>query len=45
MGDLPEDGEELIRWVKEADEANPLVGQSSRLPLDNGGKMPTPQIV
>ncbi|MEH2306774.1 magnesium chelatase subunit H [Nostoc sp.] len=36
VGDLPEDGEELIRWVKEADEANPLVGQSSRLPLDNG---------
>ncbi|MDZ8067578.1 MAG: magnesium chelatase subunit H [Nostoc sp. DedQUE08] len=38
VGDLPEDGEELIRWVKEADEANPLVGQSSRLPLDNGGQ-------
>ncbi|MEH2365843.1 magnesium chelatase subunit H [Nostoc sp.] len=36
VGDLPEDGEELIRWVKEADEANSLVGQSSRLPLDNG---------
>ncbi|MEH2054544.1 magnesium chelatase subunit H [Nostoc sp.] len=38
VGDLPDDGEELIRWVKEADEANPLVGQSSRLPLDNGGQ-------
>ncbi|MBN3878796.1 MULTISPECIES: magnesium chelatase subunit H [unclassified Nostoc] len=38
VGDLPEDGEELIRWVKEADEANSLVGQSSRLPLDNGGQ-------
>ncbi|MHC5825238.1 MAG: cobaltochelatase subunit CobN, partial [Nostoc sp.] len=36
VGDLPDDGEELIRWVKEADEANSLVGQSSRLPLDNG---------
>ncbi|MEH1843340.1 MAG: magnesium chelatase subunit H [Nostoc sp.] len=38
VGDLPEDGEELIRWVKQADETNPLVGQSSRLPLDNGGQ-------
>ena len=38
VGDLPDDGEELIRWVKEADEANPLVGQSSRLPVDNGGQ-------
>ncbi|MEH2023324.1 magnesium chelatase subunit H [Nostoc sp.] len=38
VGDLPDDGEELIRWVKEADETNPLVGQSSRLPLDNGGQ-------
>ncbi|MEH1963706.1 MAG: magnesium chelatase subunit H [Nostoc sp.] len=38
VGDLPEDGEELIRRVKEADEANPLVGQSSRLPVDNGGQ-------
>ncbi|MHC5932623.1 magnesium chelatase subunit H [Nostoc sp.] len=38
VGDLPEDGEELIRWVKEADESNPLVGQSSRLPIDNGGQ-------
>ncbi|ACC81224.1 magnesium chelatase subunit H [Nostoc punctiforme] len=38
VGDLPEDGEELICWVKEADESNPLVGQSSRLPLDNGGQ-------
>ncbi|MDZ8236250.1 MAG: magnesium chelatase subunit H [Nostoc sp. ChiQUE01a] len=38
IADLPEDGEELIRWVKEADETNPLVGQSSRLPLDNGGQ-------
>ncbi|MEH1910245.1 magnesium chelatase subunit H [Nostoc sp.] len=38
LGDLPEDGEELIRRVKEADEANPLVGQSSRLPVDNGGQ-------
>ncbi|RCJ25650.1 protoporphyrin IX magnesium chelatase [Nostoc sp. ATCC 43529] len=38
IGDLPEDGEELIRWVKEADETNLLVGQSSRLPLDNGGQ-------
>lgn len=31
IGDLPEDGEELIRRVKEADEATPLVGQASRL--------------
>ncbi|MCC5666528.1 magnesium chelatase subunit H [Nostoc sp. CHAB 5784] len=38
VGDLPDDGEELIRSLKEADEANPLVGQSSRLPLDNGGQ-------
>ncbi|MDZ8082849.1 MAG: magnesium chelatase subunit H [Nostoc sp. DcaGUA01] len=38
IGDLPEDGEELIRWVKEADETNLFVGQSSRLPLDNGGQ-------
>ncbi|MEH2380719.1 MAG: magnesium chelatase subunit H [Nostoc sp.] len=38
VGDLPEDGEELIRRVKEADEANSLVGQSSRLPVDNGGQ-------
>ncbi|OYD92184.1 magnesium chelatase subunit H [Nostoc sp. 'Peltigera membranacea cyanobiont' 213] len=36
VGDLPDDGEELIRWVKEADESNPLVGQSSRLPLNGG---------
>ncbi|MEH2128933.1 magnesium chelatase subunit H [Nostoc sp.] len=36
VGDLPEDGEELIRWVKEADESNPLVGWASCLPLDNG---------
>ncbi|MBD2505738.1 magnesium chelatase subunit H [Nostoc muscorum FACHB-395] len=42
VGDLPEDGEELIRWVKEADEANPLVGQSSRLPLDNGAHVAHP---
>ncbi|MHC5857828.1 magnesium chelatase subunit H [Nostoc sp.] len=34
VGDLPEDGEELIRWVKEADEANPLVGWASCPPLD-----------
>ncbi|MEH1873773.1 magnesium chelatase subunit H [Nostoc sp.] len=32
VGDLPEDGEDLIRWVKEADESNPLVG------VDNGGQ-------
>ncbi|MEH1998043.1 MAG: magnesium chelatase subunit H [Nostoc sp.] len=38
VGDLPEDGEELIRWVKQADESNLPVGQSSRLPLDNGGQ-------
>ncbi|MFN6563677.1 MAG: magnesium chelatase subunit H [Nostoc sp. ChiSLP01] len=38
IADLPDDGEELIRWVKEADEANPLVGQSSRLPLENNGQ-------
>ncbi|MEH2245105.1 magnesium chelatase subunit H [Nostoc sp.] len=38
VGDLPDDGEELIRSLKEADDANPLVGQSSRLPLDNGGQ-------
>ncbi|MEH1954467.1 magnesium chelatase subunit H [Nostoc sp.] len=42
VGDLPEDGEELIRWVKEADEANSLVGQSSRLPLDNGAHVAHP---
>ncbi|MHC5738719.1 magnesium chelatase subunit H [Nostoc sp.] len=42
VGDLPEDGEELIRWVKEADEANPLVGQSSRLPSDNGAHVAHP---
>ncbi|WP_375493418.1 magnesium chelatase subunit H [uncultured Nostoc sp.] len=42
VGDLPEDGEELIRWVKEADEANPLVGQSSRLPVDDGGHLAHP---
>ncbi|MDZ8025840.1 MAG: magnesium chelatase subunit H [Nostoc sp. DedQUE11] len=42
VGDLPEDGEELIRWVKEADEANPLVGQSSRLPLENGAHVAHP---
>ncbi|MDZ8034893.1 magnesium chelatase subunit H [Nostoc sp. DedSLP04] len=34
VGDLPEDGEELIRWVKEADEANPLVGWASCPPLE-----------
>lgn len=38
IGDLPEDGEELIRLVKEADEDNSLVGQSSRLPFENGGQ-------
>ncbi len=37
IGDLPEDGEELIRLVKQADEDNSLVGQSSRLPFENGG--------
>ncbi|NEU80630.1 magnesium chelatase subunit H [Nostoc sp. UIC 10630] len=42
VGDLPEDGEELIRWVKEADEANPLVGQSSRLLLNNGAHVAHP---
>jgi len=36
IGDLPEDGEELIRLVKQADEDNSLVGQSSRLPFENG---------
>ncbi|MBN3909447.1 MAG: magnesium chelatase subunit H [Nostoc sp. NMS1] len=34
VGDLPDDGEELIRRVKEADEANPLVGWASCPPLD-----------
>ncbi len=38
VGDLPDDGEELIRWVKEADEANSLVGWASCPPLDNGGQ-------
>ncbi|WP_414513345.1 magnesium chelatase subunit H [Nostoc sp. PCC 9305] len=38
VGDLPEDGEELIRWVKEADEANPLVGWASCPPLSRGGQ-------
>ncbi|MEA5628210.1 magnesium chelatase subunit H [Nostoc sp. UHCC 0251] len=38
VGDLPEDGEELIRWVKEADESNSLVGWASCPPLDNGGQ-------
>ena len=38
VGEIPADGEDLIRRVKEADEANSLVGQSSRLPLDNGGQ-------
>src|ERR687886_2828253 len=37
VGELPEDGEELIRRVKEADEAIPLVGQASRLPLGMEG--------
>jgi magnesium chelatase subunit H len=38
VGELPEDGEELIRRVKEADEAIPLVGQASRLPLGMEGE-------
>jgi magnesium chelatase subunit H len=38
IGDLPEDGEELIQQVKEADEASPLVGQASRLPLEDDGQ-------
>ncbi|MEH2235841.1 magnesium chelatase subunit H [Nostoc sp.] len=42
VGDLPEDGEELIRWVKEADESNPLLGQARRLPLDNGAHVAHP---
>ncbi|MEH1821686.1 MAG: magnesium chelatase subunit H [Nostoc sp.] len=42
VGDLPEDGEELIRWVKEADEANPLVGWASCPPPDNGAYVAHP---
>ncbi len=38
VGDLPEDGEELIRWVKEADETNSLVGWASCPPLSKGGQ-------
>src|SRR5919202_856158 len=38
VGELPEDGEELIRRVKEADEATPLVGQASRLSVREGGQ-------
>ncbi|NEQ21214.1 MAG: magnesium chelatase subunit H [Microcoleus sp. SIO2G3] len=41
VGELPEDGEELIHRVKEADEATPeqpLVGQASRLSLGEGGQ-------
>ncbi|MEH1897425.1 MAG: magnesium chelatase subunit H [Nostoc sp.] len=38
VGNLPDDGEELIRWVKEADEANPLVGWASCPPLSRGGQ-------
>jgi magnesium chelatase subunit H len=39
VGDLPEDGEELIRQVKAADEATPLVGQASRLSwAEKGGQ-------
>ncbi|MBD2386885.1 magnesium chelatase subunit H [Cylindrospermum sp. FACHB-282] len=34
VGDIPDDGEELIRRVKEADEVNPLVEQAARL-IDN----------
>ncbi|PSM50918.1 magnesium chelatase subunit H [Chroococcidiopsis sp. CCALA 051] len=34
VGDLPEDGEELIRWVKQADENIP-VGAHSRAPLQS----------
>jgi len=38
VGELPEDGEELIRRVKQADEATPLVGQASRLSVREGGQ-------
>lgn len=39
VGDLPDDGEELIRKVKDADEAIPLVGQASHLSLaEKGGQ-------
>ncbi|MDZ7991358.1 MAG: magnesium chelatase subunit H [Nostoc sp. EfeVER01] len=34
VGDLPDDGEELIRSLKEADESNPLVGWASCPPLE-----------
>ncbi|HEY9605932.1 MAG TPA: magnesium chelatase subunit H [Allocoleopsis sp.] len=36
VGELPEDGEALIRQVKEADEATSLVGQASRLSVREG---------
>jgi magnesium chelatase subunit H len=42
VGDLPEDGEELIRRLKKADEANPLVGWASCPPLDNGAHVAHP---
>jgi magnesium chelatase subunit H len=35
VGEIPEDGEELIRQIKEADEINPLVKQVSQMSVVN----------